>query len=158
MTLAQVWRGGQGEPACLSRSARAAKPRSANGAGPCCPAGHGHRVLHRVVWVGDWNNRVGDRNEEPTLHQAEIRDEDRWFVARVDFLFRRRRTVVEFDGLQTFGPGSARESVIAEKRRGDRLRSLGCAMVRLTWRNLFAPAKVHLMVRSAFARQGAPWG
>ena len=87
--------------------------------------------------------------------QAEIRDEDGWFVARVDFLFRDQWTVVEFDGVLKYAGAEGRRALVEEKRREDRLRALGYAVVRLTWRDLSTPAVVERMVRATFARHGA---
>jgi hypothetical protein len=84
--------------------------------------------------------------------QAEIRDGQERFVARVDFLFRTYRTVVEFDGLVKYGGAHGREALIDEKRREDALRSLGYQVVRLTWRDLYDSALVDRLVREAFSR------
>ena len=89
---------------------------------------------------------------EPAL-QAEIRDEDGWLVGRVDFLFAAQRTIVEFDGLLKYGEATARTALMAEKRREDRLTSLGYAVVRLTWSDLSRPVEVDRLIRSAFLRQ-----
>lgn len=84
--------------------------------------------------------------------QVEIRDARGKFVARVDLLFRRYRTVVEFDGLVTYGGAGGRQALIDEKRREDALRSLGYQVVRLTWRDLLEPAVVARLVKEAFSR------
>lgn len=52
------------------------------------------------------------------------------FVARVDFLFRDRRTVGEFDGALKYGD---RAVLLAEKGREDRIRGLGLQVVRWGW-------------------------
>src|SRR6478672_10595426 len=88
----------------------------------------------------------------PPQLQAEIRDPQGRLVGRVDFLFRAERTVVEFDGLVKYGEDTARQALIAEKRREDRLRALGLEVVRLTWRDLEDPAGCLALVRGAFAR------
>lgn len=76
----------------------------------------------------------------PTVEpQVEIRDERGNFVARVDFLFRAQRTVVEFDGLVKYGGANGRQALVDEKRREDALRSLGYQVVRLIWRDLHNP-------------------
>ncbi|MGZ4600890.1 MAG: type IV toxin-antitoxin system AbiEi family antitoxin domain-containing protein [Oryzihumus sp.] len=87
--------------------------------------------------------------------QAPIADEDGWVFAEVDFLFRRQRTIVEFDGLLKYAGADGRRALVKEKQREDRLRSLGFAVVRLTWRDLSDPGRVNRLVRAAFARQGA---
>lgn len=73
-------------------------------------------------------------------------------MARVDFLFRAQRTIVEFDGLVKYGGADGRQALIDEKRREDALRSLGYQLVRLTWRDLHDPAVVEGLIRQAFAR------
>lgn len=54
------------------------------------------------------------------------------------------RTLLEFDGMVTYRPGTpsgqpAHEVVIAEKRREDRLRALGWQVERLEWNDLRTP-------------------
>jgi hypothetical protein len=69
--------------------------------------------------------------------QARIADRSGLVIARVDFLFRAQRTVVEADGrvkyddpAPTRSPGSV---LWEEKLREDRLRDLGFEVVRATW-------------------------
>ena len=83
---------------------------------------------------------------EPEL-QAVVTDHGQ-FVGRVDFLFREKRTIVEFDGL---GKYDAREDLVREKKREDWLRSLGYTVVRLTWADLAHPARVRAKVLAGFA-------
>jgi hypothetical protein len=83
--------------------------------------------------------------------QAEIRDAD-GFVGRVDFFFAAERTVIEFDGLLKYGDSDAREALIQEKLREDRLRALGYEVVRITWADLQRPERVIARIRQAFAR------
>lgn len=73
------------------------------------------------------------------------------FVGRVDLFFSAERTVVEFDGLLKYGDG-AREALIREKLREDRLRALGLQVVRITWADLDHPARIIARIRAAFAR------
>lgn len=84
--------------------------------------------------------------------QVEIRDARGNLVGRVDFLFRRSGTVVEFDGLVKYGGAEGRQALINEKRREDALRSLGYQVVRLTWRDLHDPALVGRLITEAFTR------
>lgn len=98
----------------------------------------------RVLFVS-----LGLSEVEP---QVVIRDVRGRFVARVDFLFRAQRTIVEFDGLVKYGGADGRQALIDEKRREDALRSLGYQLVRLTWRDLHDPAVVEGLIRQAFAR------
>ncbi|GGB72632.1 hypothetical protein N798_11500 [Knoellia flava TL1] len=82
--------------------------------------------------------------------QVVICDEHDEFVAKVDFLVG-GRVVVEFDGLQKYAGSQGRAALAAEKRREDRLRALGYAVVRLTWADLSNPARVAAMLRRALA-------
>lgn len=82
--------------------------------------------------------------------QAEIRDAGGRLVGRVDFLFRRQRLIVEFDGKVKYGGADGRDALFREKRREDALRSLGYQVVRLTWRDLHDPALVHRLISGAF--------
>lgn len=94
------------------------------------------RWLFRVVGLPD-----------PEM-QAWIRADD-GFAARVDFLFREHRTIVEFDGMLKYAnPADLR----AEKTREDRLRELGYEVVRITWAELSNPAAVKAKIMAAFAR------
>ncbi|MGB8381997.1 MAG: DUF559 domain-containing protein [Dermatophilaceae bacterium] len=74
--------------------------------------------------------------------QVEIRDEHGAFVARVDFLIRDRRLVIEFDGIAKYAGAAGQQALVAEKRREDALRRLGFRVVRLTWADLLEPARV----------------
>ncbi|OLT40264.1 hypothetical protein BJF86_05565 [Serinicoccus sp. CNJ-927] len=84
--------------------------------------------------------------------QAEIVDGDGRFVARVDFLYRAEKVVVEFDGMQKYDDPAA---LRREKLREDRLRELGYEVVRLTWADLDDPAAVARKIKGAFARARA---
>ena len=87
--------------------------------------------------------------------QAEIVDRDGILVARVDFLYRDRGVVVEFDGMLKYDdPAALRQ----EKLREDRLRELGYEVVRLTWADLADPRLVERRLRAAFARSRARRG
>lgn len=69
--------------------------------------------------------------------------------ARVDFCFRRQRTVVEFDGMRKY---QSEQDLRAEKRREDWLRELGYEVVRLTWADLADPERVRSLILAAFDR------
>lgn len=84
--------------------------------------------------------------------QAEIRDAEGGFVARVDFLFKEQRTVVEFDGLAKY---AERSDLIREKAREDALRALGYSVVRITWVDLAKPMLVRAKVMQGFALAAA---
>ncbi|MGC1208757.1 MAG: DUF559 domain-containing protein [Ornithinimicrobium sp.] len=70
-------------------------------------------------------------------------------TARVDFLFREQRTIVEFDGMLKYDNVQALRD---EKQREDWLRELGYEVVRLTWADLANPGRVHSLVLAAFER------
>jgi very-short-patch-repair endonuclease len=83
--------------------------------------------------------------------QAEIRDSGGRLVGRVDFLFRERRLIVEFDGKVKY-EGADGNALFREKCREDSLRSQGYQVVRLTWRDLHDPARIERLIKEAFAR------
>lgn len=89
--------------------------------------------------------------------QQDIFDEDGQFVARVDFCWRKQRTIGEFDGKIKYGrvlkPGQPIEDVLfEEKRREDALRDLGWQIVRWLWRDLYRRGVIRDRVLRAFAR------
>lgn len=82
-----------------------------------------------------------------------IYDDDGVFVARVDFLWRRQRTIGEADGR---GKYTDRDVLYAEKQREDRLRELGYEVVRWDWDGVTrAPQRKGARIRAAFARAQA---
>lgn len=83
--------------------------------------------------------------------QVNLRD-DRGLAGRVDFLFRRQRTVVEFDGAVKYAGADGRGALMREKQREDRLRALGYEVVRLTWADLDDAVRVWRLVTAGFAR------
>ncbi len=70
-------------------------------------------------------------------------------TARVDFLFREQRTIVEFDGMIKY---ETPDDLRAEKRREDWLRELGYEVVRLTWADLSHPERASRLILAAFER------
>lgn len=83
--------------------------------------------------------------------QVVITEEDGSFVARVDFVIEGTKVVVEFDGMLKYTePGV----LAAEKKREDRLRRLGYAVVRVTWEDLGRPDVVRARLLAALARDG----
>ncbi len=86
------------------------------------------------------------------IPQVTIRDERGGFVARVDFMVEGTKVIVEFDGRVKYA-GDDGQALFEEKKREDRLRALGYAVVRLTWGDLerpgFAIAKVRRCLRGA---------
>jgi hypothetical protein len=89
--------------------------------------------------------------------QVELRD-GRGFVGRVDFLWRSRRTIGEFDGRVKYEGGSGViDTLYAEKLREDRLRTLGFEVVRFGYADVAAGSGAGLAarVRAAFERAAA---
>lgn len=68
-------------------------------------------------------------------------------LARVDFLFRDQRTIVEFDGLAKYDGG---RPLIEEKAREDELRRAGYQVVRLIWKDLSRSSQVQAWLVDAF--------
>lgn len=130
----------------------------------------GARAAGRVVGFADGGSEsVGEsrgriRMDEAGLPapelQVEITDALGLVVARVDFLFRAQRTIVEFDGrlkyrLET-SERDLEEVVWLEKLREYRLRALGYAVVRITWADLErGPAWLRRRILDAFALASA---
>lgn len=76
--------------------------------------------------------------------QAEFHDAA-GFVARTDFFWRAQRIIGEFDGdakylrSEYLGSQTAKEAVLAEKKREDRLRAMGFSVVRWDWETASNP-------------------
>lgn len=121
--------------------------------------GRGRRAAARVIDLADgrsespgesWTRLVMAEIGLPTPElQALIEDETGAVVARVDFLFRQQRVVVEFDGAVKYGGAQGQAALIAEKRREDAIRRLGYVVVRLTWADLRSPERVRALIRAA---------
>jgi hypothetical protein len=89
----------------------------------------------------------------PVLQRA-LRDAD-GFVARVDFLWEGLRVVGEFDGRGKYGsedPRATADRVWNEKRREDRIRALGYAVVRWTWDDAWRGDPMARLLRAAGVR------
>jgi hypothetical protein len=91
------------------------------------------------------------------IPQLEIFDNSGRLVARVDFGWKERRTIGEFDGKAKYSellkPGqTARDAMLAEKRREDLLRDLGWQVVRWIWADLYQQGVIRDRVLRAFAR------
>jgi hypothetical protein len=78
--------------------------------------------------------------------QVVIRDESGRVVARVDFLVKGTKVVIEFDGLVKYRDGGPK-ALIAEKRREDELRRLGYHVVRVVWSDLERLAPIVAQLR-----------
>lgn len=95
--------------------------------------------------------------------QVEIFDRGGYFVARVDFLIKGTRVIIEFDGKLKYldadkkdegngkDPTRKLDVLFDEKRREDRLRELGYFVVRLVWSDLSHPARIAAKIRAALA-------
>ena len=81
--------------------------------------------------------------------QFRVQDVDGRVVARVDFLIPALGVVVEFDGAVKYDGAEGRDALVREKHREDAIRALGYGVVRLTWADLFAPARVERAIRTA---------
>ncbi len=80
--------------------------------------------------------------------QVTIVDRNGIFVARVDFLVKGTRVVLEFDGRVKYASGDG-EVLFQEKRREDALRRLGYVVVRIIWADLRDPARLLARIRAA---------
>lgn len=83
--------------------------------------------------------------------QVPITDRSGTVIARVDFLFRSSRIIVEFDGAVKYAGADGRDALVREKRREDALRALGYRVVRLTWADLADPHRVLALFAAALA-------
>lgn len=85
--------------------------------------------------------------------QAVVRDHRGNQVARVDFLWDDVAVIGEADGAGKYeGPGSLYE----EKKREDRLRSMGFRVIRWGWSDLARPAALHDELWGAVRRSSRP--
>ncbi len=85
--------------------------------------------------------------------QVELFDpQERGFVGRVDFLFRAQGVVVEFDGESKYANSG---DLVAEKRREDRIRRMGYAVIRLAWADLDRPVRTARLIGDALTRAAA---
>jgi hypothetical protein len=82
--------------------------------------------------------------------QVHIAGQDGRLIARVDFCWRRFRTIGEADGLLKYESGG---KAIAELKRDRLLREAGYEVIHFTWQELFGdPALVAARIRTAFDR------
>lgn len=87
----------------------------------------------------------------PCTPQFEVRD-GRLLVGVGDLKLDRWDVVIEFDGT---GKYTSHESLLAEKDREDRIRSLGYEVVRIRWADLARPHAVRRRLLEAIARAEA---
>ena len=77
------------------------------------------------------------------------------FIARTDFFWPRHRLIGEFDGDAKYlrdeylGGQTARQAVLAEKKREDQLRAAGFQVVRWDWATASDPARFEACLRQA---------
>ena len=83
--------------------------------------------------------------------QVEVRDAFGNLVARVDWLIKGTKVIVEFDGKIKFAPGDP-NVLWSEKKREDALGRLGYTVVRVTWADMEKPGAVAAKIRSALAQ------
>ncbi|MDO5502760.1 MAG: type IV toxin-antitoxin system AbiEi family antitoxin domain-containing protein [Actinomycetia bacterium] len=84
------------------------------------------------------------------IPQFQIFDQGGRLIARVDFLIKGTRVIIEFDGKIKYADDDG-TALFDEKKREDLLRSLGYVVVRLVWSDLNAPAAVDARIRRALA-------
>ncbi len=75
--------------------------------------------------------------------------------ARVDFLLRRWKVIIEFDGLVKYAGADGPDALAQEKAREDALRDLGYEVVRVVWDDLLDPRRLTDLVRHAIRRAAA---
>ncbi len=125
------------------------------------PVGNGHAKAELVANLADarlespGESRCRWAMREAGLHTPElqswVRDDD-GFSARVDFLFRAERVIVEFDGMVKY---TSVQDLQREKKREDALRRLGYEVVRITWADLESTSRVKQLIHEAMARSRA---
>jgi predicted transcriptional regulator of viral defense system len=105
----------------------------------------------RAESVGESRLRVlMDTHGLPTPELQVVIHLDDGIVARVDFLFRQQRVIVEFDGLVKYRD-QAVDVVMREKRRENQLRAAGYLVIRVDWDDLDHPERLVRRIRQAFA-------
>jgi very-short-patch-repair endonuclease len=80
--------------------------------------------------------------------QVVVVDDEGQVCARVDFLVKGTRVVLEFDGRVKYAERGGK-ALWDEKKREDRLRRLGYVIVRVTWADLENPQRLLSVVRAA---------
>ncbi|MDR0846765.1 MAG: hypothetical protein LBN08_04570 [Lactobacillales bacterium] len=75
--------------------------------------------------------------ERPEL-QIEIRDEHNRFVARVDMLWEKQKTIFELDGAEKMEMAENRDGYKKQQQREWKLRDMGYKIVRIMWHELSA--------------------
>lgn len=102
---------------------------------------------HESVAESLTNVQAGSQGIE-LVPQVRIFDRDGTLVARVDFLVKGSRVIVEVDGRLKYTDQSV---LFAEKKREDRLRALGYVVVRLTWADIMTSGRVAAKINAALS-------
>ncbi|MGA8046864.1 MAG: DUF559 domain-containing protein [Dermatophilaceae bacterium] len=119
---------------------------------------HSNKASAMLSFCDGRRESVGESRSAVTLAfagielvpQVVITDERGRFVARVDFVVKGTKVIIEFDGKVKYG-GDDGTALFEEKRREDRLRSLGYTVVRIVWADLETPGAVVAKVQRAMA-------
>lgn len=107
-------------------------------------------AAHRCESVGETLLKILLYDADlPFRTQVRLYDED-GFVGRVDALVG-ATVVVEFDGATKYAGADGDRNLVSEKRREDRLRSLGYHVIRVTWDELADGAALVARIRRAVA-------
>ncbi|AOW94283.1 hypothetical protein BFN03_01940 [Rhodococcus sp. WMMA185] len=124
------------------------------------------RAERAVSFMDGLSESVGESRSRVLLHrsgmprpelQRIVHSLDGRPIGRVDFLWRERGVVGEFDGMGKYAMNSTlteSEAVRNEKRREDELRATGAAVARWTWKHLDDPTSVVARIRRAFEIAG----
>lgn len=99
-------------------------------------------------------HEIGVDGFEP---QVEIVDDRGFFIARVDFLHAKSKTIVEFDGRikYTLDGQDARDAFDWERERERQLRALGYHVIRVFWKDLWRRQAFTEIARIVAARTPA---
>ena len=88
------------------------------------------------------------------MPQATFGTKDDGFIARVDFLHRGAKIIVEVNGEIKYTDGETGAARARRERRQDyQLRNLGYRVYQLTWADLFSPSTFH-DIKHAVSRAG----
>jgi hypothetical protein len=131
------------------------------------------RILEVLALADETAESVGESRSRALIHvlglpapalQHTFHDAE-GFVARADFFWREFGVIGEFDGDAKYlddallGGKSTRAAVLAEKKREDRLRSLGYLVVRWDWRAVANPQLLRQKLAAAgITAQKSPRG
>lgn len=114
------------------------------------------RVQCALAWCDGRSESLGESVTRVILRaagwdvesQVVITDHRGDVIARVDLGIKGTRVLIEFDGKVKYSDGGV-DALFKEKRREDRIRSMGYLVVRVTWADLFQPQQIVEAVRVA---------